>query len=264
MAEITAKMVKALRDETQQGMMECKKALTQAEGDMDAARDILRAKGLALADKKAARETAEGLVGIRIADDGASAAMVVVSCETDFCARNEVFKAMVADVAQMALAGQAGPVEATDEITALVQAVLAKIGENMGYVRGVKIAAPKIGSYMHHNNKVGVLVGVDGEVDDETLSGLCMHIAFSDPVGITADDIPAELIEKERAFATQQAIDSGKPQEIAEMMVEGKMRKFAAGKALLEQPYVRDEAQKVKDILGDATVTSFARFAIGS
>ncbi len=263
MAEITAKMVKALRDETQQGMMECKKALTQADGDMEAARDILRAKGLALADKKASRETTEGLVGIETTDDGTAAAMVEVSCETDFCARNEVFKAMVAEVAGMALAVEAGPVEATDDISGAVQGALAKIGENMGYVRGVKIAAAKIGSYLHHNNKVGVLVGVDGEVDDETLSGLCMHIAFSDPMGITVDDIPAELLDKERAFATQQAIDSGKPQEIAEKMVEGKMRKFAAGKALLEQPYVRDEKQKVKDILGAATVTAFARFAIG-
>ena len=152
---------------------------------------------------------------------------------------------------------------AADAITDAVGATLAKIGENMGYVQGVKIAAPTTGFYRHHNKKVGVIVGIDGEIDEETLSGLCMHIAFSDPMGITTDDIPADLIEKERAFATQQAIDSGKPQEIAEMMVEGKMRKFAAGKALLEQAYVRDEKQTVKQILGGATVTAFARFAIG-
>lgn len=263
MAQITAAMVKALRDETGQGMMECKKALTEADGDREAAHDILRKKGLALADKRAERETAEGLVGIKVSDDGTAAAMVVISCETDFCARNDLFGQMVASITEMALAADVGPVEASDEINNAVQGVLAQIGENMGYVRGIKIAAPTIGTYLHHNSKVGVLVGIDGEIDPEALSGICMHIAFADPVGVTADDVPAEIVEKERAFATQQAIDSGKPPEIAEKMVEGKMRKFMAGKALLEQPYVREEKKKVKDILGSATVTTFARFAVG-
>jgi len=263
MAEITAAMVKELRQETQQGMMECKKALTEADGDMEAARDILREKVGALVSKKAQRQTSEGLVGITANDDATAVAMVEISCETDFCARNEVFRTMVDDVAALALAAEAGDVEATDAITDAVQGALAKIGENMGYVQGTKIAAPKTASYLHFNKKVGVIVGIDGEVDDETLRGLCMHIAFSDPMGIAVDDIPADLMEKERAFATKQAIDSGKPPEIAEMMVAGKMRKFAAGKALLEQAYVRDEKKTVKEILGGATVTAFARFAIG-
>ena len=263
MAEITAALVKALRDETGQGMMECKKALIEADGDSEAARDILRKKGLALADKRADRETSEGLVCITVSDDRTTAAMVLVSCETDFCARNDVFGDMVASVAEMALASDVGPVEATDDIRAAVQGALAKINENMGYVRGVKIAAPTIGTYLHHNSKVGVLVGIDGEIDAETLSGLCMHIAFADPVGVTVDDVPPDVVEKERAFATQEAIDSGKPPEIAERMVEGKMRKFLAGKALLEQPYVREDKKQVKDILGAATVTTFARFAVG-
>jgi len=263
MAQITATMVKELREETQQGMMECKKALTEADGDMDAARDILRMKVGAMVTKKAERQTTEGLVGIVTTDDGTSVAMVEISCETDFCARNEVFQAMVDDVAAQALSGQAGAIEATDAITGAVEAVLAKIGENMGYVRGVKIAAAKTGFYRHHNKKVGVIVGLDGDLDEETLSGLCMHIAFSDPMGISVADIPADLIEKERAFATQQAVESGKPQEIAEMMVEGKMKKFAASKALVEQAYVRDEKKTIKEILGGVTVTAFARFAIG-
>ena len=263
MAQITAAMVKVLREETGQGMMECKKALIEADGDVEAAQDILRKKGLAMADKRAGRETSEGLVAIKACDDGTSAAMVEVSCETDFCARNDVFRTMVASIAEMALAADQGPIEATDAMKNAVQSALTQIGENMGYVRGIKITAPRIGTYLHHNGKVGVLIGFDGEIDPETLSGVCMHIAFADPMGITADDVPAELVEKERAFATQEAIDSGKPPEIAEKIVEGKMRKFLAGKALLEQPYVREEKKKVKDILGSATVTAFARFAVG-
>ena len=262
MAQITAAMVEALREETGQGMMECKKALVESDGDFEAAQTVLRKKGLAMADKKAHRETAEGLVGIKVSDDGTSASMVIVSCETDFCARNDEFKAMVASVAEMALGAEAGPVQATETINDAVQATLTIIGENMGYVRGIKIAAPKTGFYLHHNGKVGVLVGYDGQLDPETVTGVCMHIAFADPMGITVDDVPAELVEKERDFATQQAIDSGKPPEIAEKMVDGKMRKFLAGKALLEQPYVREEKKTVKDVLGSATMTAFARFAV--
>ncbi len=263
MAEITAAMVKALREETSQGMMECKKALIETSGDIDAARDLLRKRGAALAEKKAERTTSEGLVAIKIADDGASAAMVEVACETDFCARNDVFKAMVADVLDLAMGAETGEVAASDAIDAAIQAALAKIGENMSYGRGVKIVAPKIASYLHHNSKVGVLIGIEGELDEESMTGLCMHVAFADPVGITVDDIPADVVEKERAFALEQAEESGKPKEIAEMMVEGKMRKFMAGKALLEQAYVRDEKKQIKEVLGEAKVTAFARFSVG-
>ena len=263
MAEITAATVKALREKTGQGMMECKKALQEVDGDMEAASDLLRKKGLVTAEKKAGRETSEGLVGIQVAGDSSVATMVEVHCETDFCARNDVFQAMVADVLSIADQAEPGDVQATDAINDAVQATLSKIGENMSYARGIKIAAPRVGTYLHHNNKVGVVVGVDGDVTDETLADLCMHIAFADPVGITVDDIPAEVVEKEKKFATQQAIESGKPPEIAEKMVAGKMRKFLSGKALLEQPFVRDDKKNVQEILGAATVTAFARFAVG-
>jgi len=263
MAEITAAAVKALREKTGLGMMECKKALQETDGDMAAAADLLRKKGLALAEKKAGRETSEGLVAIKTADDGGSAAMVEVQCETDFCARNEVFASMVSKVAEMAAAAQDGPIEATDEINQAVQDALAKIGENMKYVRGIKISAPKIGTYLHHNNKVGVVVGVEGEITDQTLSDLCMHIAFADPMAITTDEVPAEIVEKEKAFATEEALASGKPPQIVEKIVAGKMAKFLAGKALLEQPFVRDDKKKVKQILGDAKVIAFARYAVG-
>jgi elongation factor Ts len=263
MAEITASMVKGLRDETGQGMMECKKALTETGGDVEAAKDLLRKKGLAMAEKKSARVTNEGLIAIEVADGGTSGAMVEVQCETDFCARNEVFQTMVKELAKIAVAADDGPIEANDAINERVQAALAKISENMSYSRGVKISAPKIATYLHHNGKVGVMLGAEGEIADETLSDLCMHIAFSDPMGVTTDDIPGEVIEKEKRFATEQAIESGKPPEIAEKMVVGKIRKFLESKALIEQPFVRDDKKKVKDILGGAKVTTFARFAVG-
>ncbi len=261
MAEITAAMVKALREDTGQGMMECKKALQDTDGDVEAAKDLLRKKGLVKAEKRAERTTTEGLIAIRELEG--AAVMVEVQCETDFCARNEEFRGMVAKVADLAGQAEAGTVEASDAIRDAVQETLSKIGENMSYARGVKIEAPTVGTYLHHNGKVGVLVGVEGELDEETLTGLCMHIAFADPMGITPDDVPEDLVAKEREFANQQAVESGKPAEIAEKMVEGKMRKFLAERALLEQDYVRDEKQKVKEVVGDAKVTSFARFAVG-
>jgi len=260
MAEITAAMVKALRDETGLGMMECKKALTASNGDAETAKDALRAKGLATAEKRAHRDTSEGVVLINTAKGQAT--MVEVLCETDFCARNEEFQAMAGDVADLAAQAAEGAIEATDEINQRVAKTMSTIGENMSFSRGVKICADNIGTYVHHNGKVGVIAGVQGDIDDETLTGLCMHIAFSDPLGITADDIPEDLVEKEKQIAKQQAIESGKPEEIAEKMVAGKLRKYIASKALIEQPYVRDDKKQVKDILGDATIKAFARFAI--
>ena len=262
MADISAAMVKALREETGQGMMECKKALQEANGDVQAARDILRKKGLVKAEKKAERATGEGLIGIRTLSG--AAVMVEARCETDFCARNDEFKAMMAKLLDLASAAPAGPIEATDAMKDAVQHALAKIGENMSYARGIKIAAPTIGTYLHHNNKVGVVIGIDGQMPEEILSGLCMHIAFSAPMGIRPEDVPAELVAHERKFAIEEAVASGKPQQIAEKMVEGKIRKFLAERALLEQNYVRDETKKVKEVLGKATVTAFARFAVGA
>ena len=260
MAEITAAMVKALRDDTGLGMMECKKALAENDGDVEAAKDALRTKGLATAEKRSGRDTSEGVVLVITAEGQAT--MVEVLCETDFCARNEEFQTMAKNVADLANQAGEGDIQATDEINERVQKTLSMIGENMSFSRGVKICADNIGTYVHHNNKVGVVVGVQGDIDEETLTGLCMHIAFADPLGITAEDVPADLVEKEKQIAKQQAIESGKGEDIAEKMVVGKLRKFIAAHALLEQPFVRDDKKKVKDILGDATIKAFARFAI--
>ena len=264
MAEITAGTVKALREETGLGMMDCKKALEESGGDMAAAKDILRKKGLTTAEKKAHRATSEGLIAISVNDDRTSAAMIEVRCETDFCARNDEFRSMVNSLAKTARAAQDGEISMTEQMHQDLQDCLAKIGENMSYARGVKISAERVGTYVHHNGKVGVLVGVNGRITDQTLADLCMHIAFADPIGITGKDIPAELVEREKRIAKEQAIESGKPPEIADKMVIGKVNKFLAANSLLEQPFVRDDKKKVKDILGGASVTAFARFAVGA
>jgi len=263
MAEIAATMVKALREATGLGMMDCKKALAQAGGDMEAAKDLLRKKGLATAERKAGRATGEGLIAISADDKGTSAAMIEVRCETDFCARNDEFKTMAAALAELARSAPDGPVEATEAMADRLQDTLAKVGENISYARGVKLSAGRVGTYVHFNGKVGVMVGIDGEIGEDTLADLCMHIAFADPVGITREDVPAELVEKEKQIAAQQAIESGKPEHIAEKIVAGKVNKFISANVLMEQPFVKDDKKKVKDILGSAKVTSFARFAVG-
>jgi len=263
MAEISAEAVRALREATGQGMMECKKALQETKGDIEAAKDLLRKKGLVTAEKKAGRATGEGLIAVSMNAEKTSAAMVEVRCETDFCARNEVFRAMVKKVADLAAAGASGAVEPTAAMKQAVQDALAKIGENMSVAKAIKISAPRVGAYIHHNGKVGVLVGVEGEISDATLADLCMHIAFADPIGITTADVPAKLVDKEREIAKDQAAASGKPANIVEKMVEGKVAKFLAANALLEQPFIRDDKKKVKNILGAAKVKAFARFAVG-
>jgi len=262
MPDITAAMVKALRQKTGQGMMECKKALTEVDGDVEAAVDLLRKRGMASAAGKADRAANEGLVAVHLADG--AGVMVEVVCETDFCARNDEFKAMVQQVADLAADTDAdGPIDATDPITGAVQACFSKIGENMRYGRGVKISAPAIGHYVHHNGKVGVLIGVAGDIDDDLLLGLCMHIAMAEPMAITPEEIPADVVERERRVVLDAAAETGKPPQIIEKIVEGKVRKFLADRALMEQAYIRDEKKKIKQVLGPAKVTAFARFAVG-
>jgi len=265
MAEITASVVKALREETGIGMMECKKALQETNGDVEAARTLLRKQGAKVADNKASRTTKEGLVALKISDDRKTAAMVEIRCETDFCSRNDEFRGMVADELEMVWAGPVGKVTATQAMTDRLQATLAKIGENMSFGSGVKMQAAKIGSYLHHNKKVGVLLAVDSEVSDELLADLCMHATFADPMGITPEDVPAEIVAKEKEFVIEQAMSSGKPKDIAEKMVAGRIRKFLEERALTEQFIVQEDKygkKQVKELLGTAKIVAFARFAI--
>ena len=265
MAEITAATVMALREETGLGMMVCKKALQDANGDVEVARAELRKKGALVQAAKASRTTKEGLVAIKVSADRKTAAMVEVRCETDFCARNDEFVGMVKAVLDLAYEAPAGNIDASAAMTARLQETLAKIGENMSYGRGVKMQAGKIGSYLHFNNKVGVMIGVEGEISDEVLMDICMHAAFADPMGITPDDIPADIVAKEKEFAINQAMESGKPKDIAEKMVVGKIRKFLEERALTEQLIAREDKygkKQVKELLGAARITAFARFAI--
>ena len=260
MAEITAAAVMALREETGLGMMACKKALQEANGDVEVARTELRKKGAQVQVAKAGRTTKEGLVGIKVSADRKTGAMVEVRCETDFCARNDEFVGMVNAVLGMAYDAPAGNIEATAAMTARLQETLAKIGENMSYGRGVKMQAGKIGSYLHFNNKVGVMIGVEGELSDEVIMDICMHAAFADPMGVTPDDIPADVVAKEKEFAINQAMESGKPKEIAEKMVAGKIRKFLEERALTEQLIAREDKygkKQVKELLGAAKITAF-------
>jgi elongation factor Ts len=256
-------MVKALREATGQGMMECKKALQEAGGDAEAAVDLLRSRGKMKAEKKAARTTSEGLVEMYIARDGSSVTMVEVVCETDFCARNAEFRTMVADVAGMAAEMPEGDIVATDAINARVQRAFEKIGENMRYTRGARLTGQTVGSYKHHNNKVGVVLALDGKLDATTVNELCMHIAFHNPMGVSADDIPDEVIEHEKVIAKAQAMEEGKPEAIAEKMVAGKVRKFCQQNCLLEQPFIKDETRTVKEVLGKVKIIGFVRYEVG-
>jgi elongation factor Ts len=256
-------MVKALREETGQGMMECKKALEETGGNVEAAKDLLRTRGQLKAEKKAARTTSEGLIQIVVSEDKKSATMVEVDCETDFCARNDVFIAMVDRVAQLASRQPPGPTQADDAIKSAVQEAFNKISENMSFVRGIRLAGDQVGAYRHHNSKVGVLVAVQGIVDPVVLSEVCMHIAFHAPLGIVREDVPKDVIDREKAIAKAQAVEQGKPEQIAEKMVVGKINKFYQDNCLMEQPFVKDPEKTVKQVLGAAKVTAFARYQVG-
>ncbi len=263
MAEISAKDVMKLRNETGLPMMACKKALGETEGDFEAAKDLLRKQLKGKMDTRTDRAAGEGRIAIAI--DGSKAAIVELRAETDFTAKNEKFVAAAEKAAQVALSAEPGPVNPTEEITSAVDDVRISTGENASYSRGLKLEGGSFGQYVHHDGKTGVLIQVEGQADPETLRQVCMHItaAVPRPMGVTSDDIPSEIVEKERKFRIEQAMESGKPKEIAEKMVEGGMRKFFAEVALLEQDYVIDPSKKIKDVLGGAEVKSFVRWAVG-
>lgn len=266
---ISAKDVMALRAATGLGMMDCKEALAETNGDMEAAEEYLRKKLKGKMEKRTDRAAGEGRIAIAIAKGNGAAAIAELRAETDFTASNEKFLSAAEKVAQMALTGPAGDVAATDAMTKVIDDVRITTGENASIARVHKIeagAGSVFGVYLHHDGKTGVLVQGKGAVPDATLRDIAMHVAAAvpRPRGVTAKDIPAEVIEKERRFATEQAIESGKPKEIAEKMVEGKMRKLVEELALLEQPFVKDPEKKVKDLLPkDATVVRFLRWQLG-
>jgi len=267
---ITASMVKELRERTSAGMMECKKALVEANGDLDAAAELLRKSGQAKADKKSSRVAADGRVVI--ARDGNKAVIVEVNSETDFAAKDENFIAFTDAVAAAAVAS------GTSDVTVFAgekladgrtvedarTALIAKIGENIGVRRIGSVVSDGVIAHYTHGSRIGVVVALDG--GDETLArDIAMHVAASNPTCIAESDVPAETLENERRILTEQAQDSGKPPEIIEKMVTGRINKFLKEITLLGQPFVKDPDTSVAKLLkaANATVTSFVRFEVG-
>jgi elongation factor Ts len=278
MAEISASMVMELRQRTGLGMMECKKALAEAGGDLVKAEEVLRIKSGAKASKAAGRVAAEGVVGAYLAADAKSGAMVEVNCETDFVARNDDFVALAKRLAQLVAdknpvdvaALSALPLDAGTVETARV-ALVQKLGENLSIRRFARFAAGgRLAQYLHGGGRIGVTVEFDG-ADDATGKDIAMHVAASGapgavrPVCVSRNEVPAELIEKERAIYTAQAADSGKPAEIVAKMVDGRIAKFLSEVTLLGQPFVKNPDDTVEKYLKSkgATVHSFAMFVVG-
>ena len=271
---ITAALVKELRERTGAGMMECKKMLQQTDGDIEAAIEEMRKSGQAKAAKKAGRIAAEGLIVISTADDGKSAAMAEVNCETDFVAKDENFSSFAASVADRALNSEADDVEGliqlplTDgEETTIEQAregLVAKIGENMSVRRFVRMrSSGGIYSY-RHGVRIGVLVDMEGG-DEELGRDIAMHIAASNPLCVAESDVPADVLEKEREIYRDEARQSGKPENILDKIIEGKVRKYLEGVTLLGQAFVKDPDTTVAKLLekSGARVVAFRRFEVG-
>jgi len=269
---ITADTVKQLRERTGAGMMECKRALVETNGDLDAAAELMRKQGLAKADKKAARVAAEGILALEKSADGRSAAMVEVNCETDFVAREPEFQGFCADVAKVALASRPASVEALaasalpagGSVDERRRALVAKIGENISVRRIAMLdSADHLGAY-RHGTRIGALVAVTGGAA-AWAPVLAMLVAATNPAFLSVADVPAEVVAKEREIETEKALAEGKPADIVAKMVEGRIRKTLNEKVLLGQPFVKDPDQTIEKLLkaAKAEVKSFQRFEVG-
>lgn len=266
--QISAAMVKELRERTGAGMMECKKALTEAGGDMDAAADQMRISGLAKADKKAGNTAAEGVVNIKIAADGKRFAMVEINSQTDFAAKAEDFVGFVDAVTDAVLKDSPIDVDSImvggEPVEEVRKALVAKIGENIQVRRfATGETAGNLGDYSH-GGRIGVVVELEGG-DSALARDIAMHIAASNPVCIAEEDVPAELLEKEKELLMAEAADSGKPADIIDKMVQGRIRKYLAEVTLVGQPFVKDPDQTVAQLLkgAGASVTAFHRLEVG-
>jgi len=270
---ITAEAVKQLRERTGAGMMECKKALVETQGDLDAAAELMRKQGLAKADKKASRVAAEGVIALEKSADGKSAAMVEVNCETDFVAREADFQGFCTDVAKLALAANPASLEALnalalpsgESIDERRRALVAKIGENISVRRHAALSATGVLGAYRHGTRIGALVALEGG-DAALAHDIAMHVAAVNPEYLSVADVPAEMLAKEREIETEKALAEGKPAEIVAKMVEGRIRKTLNEKTLLGQPFVRDPDQTVEKLLkaAKAEVTAFRRFEVGA
>ncbi|MFD2111267.1 translation elongation factor Ts [Thiorhodococcus fuscus] len=272
---ITAALVKELRERTGAGMMECKNALVEANGDIESAIEAMRKSGQAKAAKKSGRTAAEGVVMIRVSDDGKKGVMVEINCETDFVAKDSNFQAFADAVADTALVGSAQDAaelagqplagDASTTVDGAREALIAKIGENVQVRRLMRFEASEgtLHSYIH-GVRIGVMVELAG--GDESLGrDIAMHVAATNPLCVNADQVPAETLDKEREIFKAQALDSGKPEAIVEKMIVGRMRKYLEEVTLLGQPFVKDPDQSVEKLLkqAGAKVVCFARVEVG-
>jgi elongation factor Ts len=269
---ISVTAVKELRERTGAGMMECKNALTEAKGDIEAAQEILRTRGQAKADKKAGRVAAEGRIELALGTGDQSGVVIEINCETDFVARDSNFLAFSAEAARLALAHSPPEISALMQLTAaggsslenVRKELVSKIGENVTIRRFERIdAGGTLGSYLH-GTRIGVIVDVAG--GDETLRrDLAMHIAATSPRWIDAGDVPEEILQRERRILSEQAAQEGKPPEIVARMVEGRLKKFLNEVTLLGQPFVKDPDTSIGNLLkaSKATVRRFARLQVG-
>jgi len=274
MANITAQLVKELREKTGAGMMDCKKALVQTDGDLEPAIDFLREKGLSSAAKKADRIAAEGTT--YILEQGNEAIILEVNAETDFVAKNDKFQVLVASLAEQLLAAKPASVEAALElantegvkIVDQISTAIATIGEKITLRRfeiKTKSDADAFGSYLHMGGRIGVLVTLEGSTDAAAAKDVAMHIAAINPTYVSRDEVSAEEVERERKVLTEQALNEGKPENIVAKMVEGRLGKYFEDVCLLDQTFVKNSDQKVRDFVASTggSVNGFVRYAVG-
>ncbi|MSQ69708.1 MAG: elongation factor Ts [Betaproteobacteria bacterium] len=272
MADITAAMVRELRDKTDAPMMECKRALTEASGDLEKAEELLRIRLGNKASKASARIASEGVVGTHIAADGKLGSIVEVNCETDFVAKNQDFLEFVNNIAELISSRDPADV---NELAALTlggstvedvrKTLVGRIGENVSIRRFSRITAiGRIARYVHGGSRIGVLVDFIGN-DDALAKDLAMHIAAAKPVALSKDEVPVELLKKERDIAAAKAAESGKPAAIVEKMIDGSVQKFLKEVTLLGQPFVKDDKQTVEAVLKSkgASVARFTLYIVG-
>jgi len=271
---VSAAQVKELRERTGLGMMECKQALTETGGDMEAAADLLRKRAGAKVEKKSGRTAAEGVIGLSLSADRKLGAIAEVNCETDFVAKGDNFSEFANAVAAAAATGDPADADALnalsidggDTVAKAREALVMKQGENVGVRRFVRYGAGQghIGAYVHSTRKIGVLVELDGG-DDVLAKDIAMHVAASRPEYLSKDEVPAAAIEKEKQIYAEQALASGKPQEIVDKMVAGRVNKFVNEITLLGQPFVKDPDITIEKLLKQASakVLRFSRYAVG-
>ena len=281
---ISAKDVKALRESTGAGMMDCKRSLTDADGDIDRAMELLRERGLAKAGKRSGRETSEGAVVFSV--DGGSGVLIELGCETDFVAKTPDFQGLCSRVAEAIRAvGDVMDVDVAlavsldgSTVADVIKAAVAKMGENIQLKRVASVDVKGFaGGYVHGAGSLGVLLGLEttasGDAIDDVLKDVAMHVAAHDPtpLAIDRDGLAAGTVEKERTFLTNQALESGKPENVVEKMVDGRINKFFAENCLIEQKFVKDPDKSIRDVLadagkaagGDVKVAHFVRFKLG-